>query len=365
MFMDVFDSVSLGGVTLKNRFARSATWEGMAAEGAVTPELTQLMTALAEGGAGLLIASHAYVRREGWATPKQLGIDDDSLISGLATVCHAVHQRGTLIFAQLAHGGVNANASLTGLEPMGPTAMENARGERAREMTQEDIAKLVESFADAARRAVRAGFDGVQLHAAHAYCLGEFLSPYYNRRADGYGGSVENRARAFVEVYRAVRGVVGKEYPIIGKVNSEDFIDGGLTPEMMVETALIMESEGLDAMEMSGGGGHVARYLSSRAFDPKTPDEEVYYRDAARLYKGRVKKMPLLLVGGIRSLEASRGLLRDGLADVISLARPLVREPGLVKRWASGDERRATCVSCEGCRKPAFAGEGIRCVLGA
>ena len=363
--MDVFDGIVINGLRIKNRFVRSATWEGMATdEGAVTPVLTRLIKALAEGGTGLLIASHAYVRKDGQASFRQLGIYDDALIPGLRGICDAAHGgAGAPIFAQINHGGINANETLSGLGLMAPTEMENARGVKALEMTEEDIALWVENFAGAARRAVSAGFDGVQIHAAHSYGLGQFLSPYYNRRTDRYGGTIENRARAFIEVYRAVRGVVGKNYPVAAKINSEDFIDGGLTPPMMVETAAIMESEGLDAMEMSGGGGPVARYLSTRLFDPKTPDEEVYYREAARLYKERVKKMPLLLVGGIRSLEVARQLLSDGLADMISLARPLIREPGLVNRWASGDTARAACVSCDGCRKPAGSGEGLRCVL--
>ena len=361
--MDVFDGIAVNGLKIKNRFVRSATWEGMATgEGAVTPGLTRLTKTLAEGGTGLLISSHAYVRKEGQVSQSQLGIYDDCLIPGLREICDAAHKAGASIFAQLAHGGVNASESLSGLQLMAPTAMENARGEKARAMTEEDIALLVGSFADAARRAVSAGFDGVQIHAAHAYCLAEFLSPYYNRRTDRYGGELENRARAFMEVYRAVRNAVGKDYPVTAKINSEDFIDGGLTPTMMVEVSALMESEGLDAVEMSGGGGPVARYISSRPYDPQTPDEEVYYRDAARLYKERVKKMPLMLVGGIRSLEVARQLLSDGLADMISFCRPLIREPALVNRWASGDARRAACISCEGCRKTALSGD-LRCVF--
>ncbi|MDR1979967.1 MAG: NADH:flavin oxidoreductase [Synergistaceae bacterium] len=355
--MDVFDGIVVGGATVKNRFVRSATWEGMAtAEGAVTPELTRLMKTLAEGGTGLLFTSHAYVRKDGQASLRQLGIYDDALLPGLREMCDATHKARGLIFAQLAHGGANANRALSGLEPVGPETM-----------SEEDIAALTRDFAKAAARAVKAGFDGVQIHAAHAYCLGEFLSPYYNQRTDRYGGSVENRARALVEVYRAVREAVseakGSGYPVTAKINSEDFIDGGLTPPMMAETSAIMESEGLDAMEASGGGGPAARYSSHRPGDPQTPDEEAYYKDAARLYKARVKKMPLMLVGGIRSLETSRRILREGLADMIALSRPLIREPHLMKRWAQGDHRRAACVSCEGCGAAAAAGNGLRCVL--
>ncbi|MDR2179353.1 MAG: NADH:flavin oxidoreductase [Synergistaceae bacterium] len=362
--VDVFDSIVLGTATIKNRFARSATWEGMATlQGAVTPELTRLMKALAEGGTGLLFSSHAYVRKDGQASLKQLGIYDDDLLPGLKEMCDVIHAGGAKVFAQLAHGGANASRALSGFDPVAPSPAENAKGELSRVMSEEDIAVLTQDFAKAADRAVKAGFDGVQIHAAHAYCLGEFLSPYYNKRSDRYGGSVENRARALIEVYRAVREVVGKGYPVTAKINSEDFIEGGLTPSMMVETSALMENEGLDGMEVSGGGGPAARYSSHRPGDLETPDEEAYYRDAARLYKAHVKKMPLILVGGIRSLETSRKILREGLADMISLARPLIREPGLVKRWAEGDQRRAACVSCESCTAAAVAGKGLQCVL--
>lgn len=362
--MKVFEEISIGPVKIGNRFVRSATWEGLASpDGAVTPRLLAFIDRLVQGGTGLLIASHAYVQKEGQAGPWQLGFYNDALMPGLRDMCDTVHKKNGVIFAQLAHAGANANAALSGLEPIAPTATENPRGEKSRTMTEEDIERLIGDFASAAGRAVEAGFDGLQIHAGHEYCLSQFLSPFYNKRTDGYGGSVEKRARLLVEIYRAVRKAVGDDYPVTAKVNAEDFIDGGLTREMMLETAAIMESEGFDAMEMSGGGGARARYRSSRTFDPSSPAEEAYYREAAALYKSRIKTMPLMLVGGIRSLETAERLVSEGTADMISLCRPLIREPGLIRRWASGDPGRAACISCDGCRKPAGAGNGLRCIL--
>lgn len=360
---DVFSGIRLGNVALKNRFVRSATWEGMATEdGVSTPRLAKLMQNLAEGGTGLLISSHAYVQKAGQAGPWQLGIHDDAVVPGLREMCEGVHRAGGVIFAQLAHAGANANASLSGLQPLAPTATSNVREEASRTMSEEDIAELIGAFEKAARRALEAGFDGIQIHAAHGYGLSQFLSPYYNKRTDRYGGGAENRARLLIEVYRAVRKLVGEAFPVAAKLNADDFLDGGVAPEMMAETAAIMENAGFDAIELSGGGGPKARYISSRSFDPKTPEEEGYYRNAARLYKDRVK-IPLMFVGGIRSLEGARQLMDEGLADMISLCRPLIREPGLVKRWTEGDTRRSACISCDACRKPAGAGEGLRCVL--
>ncbi len=250
------------------------------------------------------------------------------------------------------------------MQPVAPSAIDgNARGEVSREMNQTDIERFIADFAEAARRAKDAGFDGVQIHAAHGYGLSQFLSPFYNRRADRYGGSVANRARLLIDVYEAVRVVVGDDFPVTAKVNADDFLEGGFTNEMMVETALMMEGVGFDAMEMSGGGVFRSKYHSSRTFNPASPQEETYYRDAAQMYKARVKKMPLMLVGGIRSLEASEKILTDGLADMIAMSRPFIREPNLIERWQKGDTARATCLSCDGCRKPIANGEGLRCVV--
>ena len=364
MLRDVFQAAKIGDVRLANRFVRSATWEGMATEdGFVTPRLVRYVERLAEGGVGLIVSSHAYVSREGQAGPWQLGICDDAQVPGLRELCDAVHRQDGVIFAQLAHAGVNANAALSGLEPVGPSDAVNARGEKAREMTEAEVARLVEAFAVAAGRAVEAGFDGVQIHAGHGYCLSQFLSPFYNLRADRYGGSVDGRAAALLETHAAIRSVVESEFPVTVKMNAEDFIEGGFTKEMMVETAVLLDAAGFDAMEMSGGGVHNAKYRSSRTFDPRTPEEEAYYRDAARMYKACVKRMPLMLVGGIRSLEVANALLVDGMADMISMSRPFIREPDLIRRWQGGDWRRARCISCDGCRKPVGAGEGLGCVL--
>lgn len=361
--VNAFDTLQLGNIQLKNRFVRSSTWEGMATEeGASTPRLNRLMQDLAEGDCGLLLSSHAYVQKSGQAGPWQLGIHQDSLIPSLKEMCKAVHLAGGKVFAQLAHAGANADASLSGQELQAPTATENIRGQQSRTMTLDDIQLFKDDFVAAARRALLSGFDGIQIHAAHGYALSQFLSPYYNKRTDAYGGNVENRARLLIEIYSEIKSVVPNSFPVLIKINADDFLEGGFTPEMMVETVLELEKLGIDAVELSGGGGPKARYIASRAFDPQSAGEEGYYRDAARLYKSRIST-PLMLVGGIRSLEGAQQILDEGLADMIALCRPLIAEPGLIKRWQSGNLERSTCISCEGCRNPARLGEGIRCVI--
>ncbi len=174
-------------------------------------------------------------------------------------------------------------------------------------MTADDIKRTVKAFGEAAERAVESGFDAIEIHAAHGYMLSQFLSPYYNKRNDDYGGSIENSARLLVEVYTEIRQRVGTSFPIMAKINSEDFLKGGLTVEEMI-------------------------------------------------------KIPLILVGGFLSFNIAEDVVTSGLADYVALSRPLIREPHLVKRWAGGDRRKASCISCNKCFTTFFMEEGLHCV---
>jgi 2,4-dienoyl-CoA reductase-like NADH-dependent reductase (Old Yellow Enzyme family) len=228
-------------------------------------------------------------------------------------------------------------------------------------MSIEYIQQVVAAFGAAAKRAQKAGFDGVQIHAAHEYLYTQFLSPVFNRRNDAYGGSVENRARIVLETLDAMRAAVGDDFPILIKMNCQDFLDGGLTLEDSLKIADMLQNKGIDAIELSGGTrmsgdlGPVRPGISSK-------EKEAYFRKEAKSFK-EMLKIPLILVGGIRSMEMAEQLLDQGLADYISMCRPFIREPGLVKRWASGDRRKATCISDTQCRDAAFSGKGICCVI--
>ncbi|MCK8603382.1 NADH:flavin oxidoreductase [Desulfoferrobacter suflitae] len=361
----LFDTTSIGTMTLANRFVRSATWEGMAAkDGAPTQKLMNLMVRLAEGGVGLIITGHAYVSPEGQAGPWQLGIHRDDFVEDLQELTNAVHDAGGKIVMQIAHAGCHANTELSGLEALGPSVVTDEKGPICREMSPEEIDRLSRAFGEAALRALRAGFDGVQMHAAHGYLLSQFLSPFYNQRSDRYGGSLENRMRFVMEAYREIRQKVGPQFPVLIKMNSEDFVDRGLTVDEMLEAATALEQAGIDAVELSGGTMYSGKYVAVRRGRLKNREDEVYYLEAARQYKARVKT-PLMLVGGIRSLEVAEHLVNEDIADYISLARPLIREPDLVNRWKSGDRARATCQSDNLCFKPAMQGEGIYCVTAA
>jgi 2,4-dienoyl-CoA reductase-like NADH-dependent reductase (Old Yellow Enzyme family) len=354
----LFESAAIGKLQLRNRAVRSATWEGMADEkGAPTRELNRLMADLAGNEIGLVITGHSYVSPEGKAGPGQMGVHEDALLSGLGQMAEAVHQAGGAIVLQLAHGGVNA---LDSGAAIGPSAVTTPFGKSCRAMTHQDISGIVSAFGAAAVRAKQSGFDGVQIHAAHGYLLSEFLSPYYNKRQDEYGGSIENRARIVLEVFTAVRLAVGAEYPVLIKLNSDDFLEDGLSVEEMLVVAAMLQQSGVDAIELSGGTIYEPGRYGTVRQGKIAPEDEGYYQAAARRYQEQID-VPLILVGGLRSYEVVQKLLADGAADFISLSRPLIREPDLVKRWRGGDHSPASCISCNGCYVPILTGKGLYC----
>jgi 2,4-dienoyl-CoA reductase-like NADH-dependent reductase (Old Yellow Enzyme family) len=358
----LFETTTLNGMTLKNRFVRSATAEGMATvDGEVTPRLINLMTELVEGGVGLIITGHAYVTKRGQATPWQLGIYDDKLIPGLRTMTEAVHERDGRIIVQLAHSGLRANPKLIDGPPLAPTAMEGLNEVVAQEMTLEDINATVEAFGNGAERAREAGFDGVQIRAAHSYLLNQFLSPAFNLRDDAYGGSIKNRARIIVEVVEAIRKRVGRDYPLLVKMNCCDFLEGGLELADSLQAGTMLEAVGVDAIEISGGTFASGDLMPSRKGIVKEGDE-AYFKSEASAFKEQID-LPIILVGGIRSFHIAERIVEDHVADYISMCRPFIREPGLINRWRSGDLSKATCVSDSKCFRPALSGKGVYCVV--
>ncbi len=359
----LFEATEINGMKLANRFVRSATWEGLAADdGACTPELVERMAALADGGVGLIITGHCYVRPDGKAAPRQLGICRDDLAAGLGAMAEAVHRRGGRIVLQLAHAGFYASARLTGETPLAPTGTVEAVSKTPRrEMTADDIREVVEDFGQAARRAKKAGFDGVQIHAAHGYLLSQFLSPVFNRRMDAYGVSVAGRAQAAVEVVERVRSAVGPHFPVLVKINCEDGLEGGLTPEDFVETLFLLREAGVDAVEVSGGTLTSGKLSPSRT-GIDAPEKEAYFRQAARTARSATH-LPVILVGGVRSFDLAEKIVLEGSADYIAMSRPFIREPGLIRRWQEGDRRRAACISVNKCFGPAMSGEGVYCVV--
>jgi 2,4-dienoyl-CoA reductase-like NADH-dependent reductase (Old Yellow Enzyme family) len=265
----------------------------------------------------------------------------------------------------MAHAGYFAAQKLTGRPPLAASAAVKLNDVFRRELTPDDIGDVVQAFAAAAVRAKAAGFDGVQLHSAHGYLLNQFLAPLFNKRTDEYGGSLPNRVRVHLEILRAVRLAVGPDHPVLVKLNGRDYaeVEGGLELEDALEAAALLERAGLDGLELSSGMTQFSTFGAART-RIGTQKKEAYNQEEARAFKQRLK-IPLILVGGIRSLPVAERLVRTGACDFISMSRPFIREPDLVRRWQSGDRRKAACTSDNLCFGPARSGEGLYCVTAA
>ncbi len=358
----LFETTELNGMKIKNRFVRSATYEAMAGlDGTVKDQLCNSMSELSRGEVGLIITGHTYVTREGQAGPRQMGIYSDAMLDGLRQITSVVHENGGVIVVQLAHAGQRAIGK-DEYAALGPIDMFEAGVKTASAMTVDDIKRTVIDFADAAERAVKAGFDGIQIHAAHGYLLSQFLSSHYNTRSDSYGGNLENRARFLLEVYTEIRQRVGKSFPVMAKINSEDFLENGFTVKETIEVAHMLEDRGMDAIEMSGGTFESGKLIPSRVGTSTSEEREVYYRKAAEIFKKEIS-IPLILVGGFLSFKIVQDVVASGLADYVALSRPLIREPNLISRWAGGDKAKATCISCNKCFSTLSKEEALHCVV--
>jgi len=344
----LFEPFSFSGLNLKNRLVRSATFEKRADEdGFATEFLIELYEELTMGGIGLIITGNALVHPSGRSVPQMLCIHSDIYIQGLRKLTAAVHGLGGVIALQLVHGGRQSFPILLGGDdPIAPSAVYDTSTKiMPRAMTDTGIWEMIDAFADAARRARIAGFDGVQIHGAHGYLVNEFLSPHTNRRNDYWGGDEERRFHFLEEVYKAMRKEVGEDFPLMIKMNADDLIEGGLKVEEAARAALRLEELGIDAIEVSGG-----MYESDEKAakpDITSTDEEAYFRDAGKAFKEKLS-VPVILVGGMRSKSVMEDVLHKGEADLISLARPLIREPDLPNKLREG-KAKADCISCNGC----------------
>jgi len=358
----LFDKSTIRNINLKNRFVWSATWQGKSNhDGSCSSSLISSMLPVARGETGLIITEMTYVSRNGVCAPGQMGAYDDSLLPGLERMTYFVHKAGSPVVMQLVHGGLYSAPILSGSVPLGPSSLETPDSKIGKEMSKSDISETVIAFRNAALRAKEAGFDGVQIHAAHGWLLSQFLSPFFNKRTDEYGGSLENRARIVIDVARRIREATGDKFAVLVKINSDDFLPGGFKTDEMLEVSSMLENAGVDAIEISGGTiGALLTGNPDSSFSPVSRDD-VYYAEAAKRLKDRVR-IPVILVGGIRTFETADELIKTGVADYISLCRPLIREPDLIKKWKSGNLKKADCISDSGCFQPGMEGKGVHCV---
>lgn len=361
----LFSPAAIGSLALRNRLVRSATAERLATEpvGRATPALAALYRTLTRGGIGLIITGHAYVSPKGKAHPEMLSVHCDEMLPGLRTLTKAVHAEGGRIALQINHGGRQC-ASESVPETMAPSAVPTPSGHIPREMTVDDIVEAIEAFGQAARRAQYAGFDAVQIHGAHGYLIGQFLSPHTNRRSDGWGGDFDRRLCFLESVCEAVRGQVGADYPVFIKLGMADNVQrvpDGLTAGDGARIVARLAGLGLDAVEISGGAsGGQGDYNSRLAVGSQS--SEAYFRSLARRAKAATR-LPVILVGGLRSRAVMDEVLSSGDADLISLCRPLIREPDLPRRLESGQATASACISGGRCWAEG-PGEGIRCKCG-
>ena len=351
-----FDPIAVAGINIRNRFMRSATWDSTATDdGEVTDASVRMIENLGRGGVGLIVTGYAYVSDHGKAAVRQLGLSHNRHIEGMRRLVRAAHEHGAKIAVQIAHGGMNLGLlGRSGRIALAPSKIEEHPLPH-RAMTPVEIEEIVRDFGAAAARAREAGFDAVQLHGAHGYLMSQFLSPLTNRRSDEWGGSPERRRRFHVEVMRSVRRAVASDYPVWMKLGLQDRAKGGLRLAEGLETLKVLAAEGLSAVEISTGFG--AR--STRAQRPGD-EERPYFREDSGAAK-RAVDIPVMLVGGIRSLSMAEDILRRGDADMISMSRPLIREPDLIARWQRGDTARAKCISCNKCFGFGIHGEPLEC----
>lgn len=352
----LFTPIKIGTIQVPNRLVRSATHDFMAEDdGSVTERQVQLFRQLAEGEVGLIITGHFYVNSNGKASPRQAGISEDRFIEGLRRIPQAVHAFPTKIFVQLAHAGRQTKEKYCGCTPLSPSAVyEPTLKITPKEMTQEEIEGTIDDFIQAGRRAMKAGFDGAQLHVAHGYLLSSFVSPHTNRRTDQWGGSITNRTRIVVEIIHGIKGQAGKGFPLIAKLNATDYLPTGLQLKESIETAKILESEGIDGIEVSGGMSEAGKGSMWQGL--RSEEEEGYFVDYAAKFKAAVQ-VPIFGLGGNRTFAAMERIVGQGKADLVSLSRPLVREPYLIKKFRSSEIDKSECISCNKCLNP----RGIAC----
>lgn len=349
----LFEPVTLGGIPCKNRLVRSATFEaGGAVRGAITPLLKSIYAELADGGVGTIITGTMCVSPTGAFSKGMVQIQDPTFIESFSDIVGMLHEKDCRIVAQINHSGSRTNPKMLpeGMLPLAPSDSEKTQA-----MTLEEIHRTIQDFALCARICKEAGADGVQLHAAHGYLISEFLSPYFNRRTDEYGGPIENRARLLFEVYEAARAAVGPEYPLWIKINRDDLIDPGMTEAEFFWVCQELSRRGIDAIEVSCG---LSETRESKSFRPVPNEEAEAYNAQAAITLADQINSTVISVGGYRTPAIIDKWLNAGKIEGISLSRPLILDPALPNKWKNGSQEKAQCISCNKCFTSAPLGCG-------
>jgi 2,4-dienoyl-CoA reductase-like NADH-dependent reductase (Old Yellow Enzyme family) len=382
-----FTPARLGPLTLPNRIIKAATFEGRTRRGEVTPELVDFHTQVARGGAAMTTVAYCAVSPDGRVFRDCLVLDE-ATVPGLRRLTDAVHAEGAAASAQLGHAGLVADAVSNKMRSLAPSRRLSAPGRSlVPAATKEDLARVRADFVRAARCAVEAGFDCVEVHVGHNYLLSSFLSPNLNKRKDEYGGSLVNRARFSREVLAAVRDAVGDRAAVLAKLNMADGVEGGLWLDESIRVARWIEDDGsVDALQLTGGSsllngmyffrGDVpiedfARTQPAairplvrpflRRIMPTYPFEEAFFLPFARQFREALD-LPLVLLGGINRLETIERAVEEGFAFV-AMARALLREPDLPRRLAAQTSAESLCIHCNKCAPTIYSRGGTHCVL--
>jgi 2,4-dienoyl-CoA reductase-like NADH-dependent reductase (Old Yellow Enzyme family) len=350
----IFSKGRIGKLELKNRMIRSAAFMGMS-HTAYTDEAIAYYTALAEGGVGLIISGHMGIMKTdpsgAWYSSTR--INDDDCIPNIRMMADAVHRvdNGCKVIAQINHVGMQDQIA----RPLSPSGIYiGFNPDPPKEFhvpSTAEVEEIVEAFIDAGTRAYKAGYDGVELHAAHAYLLSTFLSPYTNQRTDKYGGSLEKRTTIIREIVSGIRDRNGADYPVLIKMNCNDFVEGGVDLTSFPSLAREVAKAGVDAIEISSNNPIRA--------DIDDPDDQSYHLDYAEALD---LDIPVILTGGNKSVERLEQIMQEGKVDFFGFARPLIREPALPKRWLEGSgSEECDCISCNLCISLLFQGEKTQC----
>jgi len=380
----LFTLCTIGPLTLRNRTIRSAAFEGMCPEGIPSESLKRYHVSVAAGGVGMTTVAYTAVTPGGRTFAHQMWMRPE-VLPALRQLTDAVHREGAAASIQLGDAGYMADREVTGQRPVAPSKVFNLYGlVRPRAMTNADIEDLVEATGRAVALAAEAGFDAVEIQAGHGYLVSQFLSPFTNRRDDRYGGSLENRARLAREIVREARREAGDRLAVVVKTNLRDGFPGGMELDEAVEVARWLETDGADALMLSGGfvskvpmyvmrgeiplkelvttqkrlTRKVGLALFGKMMVKSFPWQgEAYFLEDARRVRQAVK-LPLALVGGLRSIDTMESVLGEGF-ELIALARPLLREPDFVSKLERGETRVSKCEPCNLCMATMYHGEAV------
>jgi 2,4-dienoyl-CoA reductase-like NADH-dependent reductase (Old Yellow Enzyme family)/thioredoxin reductase len=353
----------LGNLTLPNRIVMTAVKLGYSTgKGGVTEQHIAFYVRRAQGGVGLITSEPMYVQRNGRELPTQLGIHTDELVAGMRRLTEAVHAAGGLMMAHINHAGRAANPKLV---PTGELVSASevrcpVNQVTPRPLTRSQILKVVAAFGAAAHRIQEAGFDAIEIPFSHGYLIHQFLSPYTNRRGDEYGGMFENRLRFGREVITAVREQVGNEFPLVVRLNADDYVEGGLTLADAVEIARDLKAQGVNAISVTSGT--MCESVPFCLYPSGTPKAHLLPM-AARIREA--VGLPVIVAGRIRTPLVAREALAAGQTDLIGLGRPFLADPDWVRKTEAGDEEAILlCAAChQGCLAQLRQGQGTHCIF--